>query len=294
MRLVAAKTGPRSLLNQYYSLLDDEARSRFHARYAKIFRNDGVSLAPGEWLIQFADQKIRLPLRPSWSWLDWDAAVSLLGHDIEVKKTYAALVKSDHRPALFLDVGANYGGHSVLFLSVGIPIIAFEPNQTCLSYFKTVCELNGFTGRWEQVAVGNGTGHIELVYPEKETWLGSVSSDVALNLKKSNFVKTERVPLKTLDDYCGDIPHNKVLIKIDVEGYEPEVIRGASKLLRNCKPKLIFESNDEKSRGELFRLLAESGYSVHRLPWQPCISSRALELDEFSMNTATNFIAISR
>src|SRR5262245_2148610 len=88
MRLVAAKTG----LNQYYGLLDDEARSRFHARYAKIFRNDGVSLASGEWLIQFADQKIRLPLRPSWSWLDWDAAVSLLGHDIEVKKTYAALV----------------------------------------------------------------------------------------------------------------------------------------------------------------------------------------------------------
>jgi hypothetical protein len=162
MRLVAAKTAPRSLLNQYYSLLDDEAKSRFHARYAKIFRNDGVSLAPGEWLIHFADQKIRLPLRPSWSWLDWDYAVSVLGHDIEVKKTYAALLKSNQRPALFLDVGANYGTHSVLFLSVGIPIIAFEPNQTCLSYFKTICELNGFAGRWERVAVGNGTGYVEL------------------------------------------------------------------------------------------------------------------------------------
>jgi hypothetical protein len=69
-----------------------------------------------------------------------------------------------------------------------------------------------------------------------------------------------------LDDYYSDIPHKNVLIKIDVEGYEPEVIRGASKLLRNCKPKLIFESNDEKSRGELFRLLAENGYSVYQLP----------------------------
>jgi FkbM family methyltransferase len=275
-------------------LLDDEARSRFHARYAKIFRNDGLSLAPGEWLLQFADQKIRLPLRPSWSWLDWDAAVSLLGHDIEVKKTYAALVKSDQRPSLFLDVGANYGAHSLLFLSVGIPIIAFEPNRACLSYYKTVCELNGFTGRWEQVALGNGTGQIELVYPEKETWLGSVSSDIALNLKKSHFAKTELVQLKTLDDYCGDIPNDKVLIKIDVEGYESEVIQGASKLLRNCKPKLIFESNDEKSRGELFRLLGETGYSVHQLPWEPSTGSRAFDLHGFSTNPMTNFIAISR
>lgn len=251
----------------------------------------GVSLAAGEWLIQFANQKIRLPLRPTWSWLDWDNAVSILGHDIEVKKTYAALVKSDQRPELFLDIGANYGTHSLLFLSVGIPIIAFEPNPTCLSNFKTVCELNGFTGRWEQVAVGNGTGQIELVYPEKETWLGSVSYNA--EVKKQGNIKTERVELKTLDDYYSVVPYNNALIKIDVEGYEREVIRGASKLLQGRKPKVIFESLDEESRGELFRLLADNGYSVYKLPWQPSIGSPALDLHEFSTNTATNFIAIS-
>ena len=40
--------------------------------------------------------------------------VSIVGHDIEVKETYAALIASDHRPTLFLDVGANYGLHSIL------------------------------------------------------------------------------------------------------------------------------------------------------------------------------------
>ena len=98
MRLVAAKTRPRSLLNQYYSLLDDEARSRFHDRYAGIFRNDGVSFTAGEWLIQFADQKIRLPLRPSMVWLDWALALGVLGHDIEINKTYAALVNQINVP----------------------------------------------------------------------------------------------------------------------------------------------------------------------------------------------------
>src|ERR1700730_10042204 len=37
VRSIAAKTGPRSLLNRCYSLLGDEAKSRFHGRYAKIF-----------------------------------------------------------------------------------------------------------------------------------------------------------------------------------------------------------------------------------------------------------------
>jgi FkbM family methyltransferase len=293
VRSIAAKTGPRSLLNQYYSLLGDQAKSRFHGRYSKIFRDSHVLLTSGEWVIHFIDRKIRLPLRPSWSWLDWDGALSVIGHDIEVKQTYAALLKSDQRPALFLDVGANYGTHSVLFLSAGIPVIAFEPNPACFSYFQMVCELNGLTGRWEQVAIGNDGGQIELVYPDKETWLGSVSSEVASTLKKANFVRTQHVPLKKLDDYCSDI-RNNILIKIDVEGYEREVIQGASQLLRYCKPKLIFESNNSKLRGDLFRLLADYGYSVHQLPWQPSVGSRLLGPHEFLTSTASNFIAVAR
>jgi FkbM family methyltransferase len=275
-------------------LLDDEAKSRFHARYSKIFRNHRVPLARGEWCIRFIDEKIRLPLRPSWSWLDWDTAVSITGHDIEVKQTYAALVTSDERPAIFLDVGASYGMHSVLFLSVGIPIIAFEPNPSCFAHFQTVCDLNGFTGRWEQVAIGNKVGKIELVYPEKETWLGSVSLDVVPTLKKSDGVIVERVELRKLDDYVGDIPRDRVLIKIDVEGFEYEVLEGASQLLRDRKPKLIFESNDAKSRVALHQLLEHCGYSVHPLPWRPSFASRFLDIDEFLRSTSTNFIAMPR
>lgn len=295
VKLVTGNKTSRSWLNHYYNSLNDEGKSRFHARYARIYYEDGISLPAGEWLIQFAGQKIRLPLRPSWSWLDWATAVSVLGHDIEVKKTYAALVKSDQRPALFLDVGANYGTHSLLFLSVGIPIIAFEPNRTCLPYFKAACELNGFAGQWEQVAVGNGTGYLELVYPEKETWLGMVSSSAELpnhELSKIGNLKAERVQLKALDDYYDVIPYKNILIKIDAEGYEQEVIRGAKKLLLNRKPKLIFESVDKESRSELHRLIAGNGYTVHQLPWQPS-GSRMLDLRGFSTSTATNFIAIS-
>jgi FkbM family methyltransferase len=292
VRSIATQNGPRTVLNRYYDLLGDEAKSRFHTRYSKVFRDHGVLLAPGNWGVHFIDRKIWVPLRPSWSWLDWDIAVSIIGHDIEVKRTYAALVTSDQRPAVFLDVGANYGMHSVLFLSIGIPVIAFEPNPSCFSHFQTVCELNGLAGRWEEVAIGNRAGQIELVYPEKETWLGSVSSDIVSTLKKSDGVITKQVPLKKLDDFLGDMPLGQVLIKIDVEGFEREVIEGASQLLRDCKPKLIFESNNAKSRHALLRMLEHCGYSVHPLPWHPSVASRFLDLDEFVTSASTNFIAI--
>src|SRR5262249_26690289 len=141
---------------------------------------------------------------------------------------------------------------------------------------------------------GNKAGQIELVYPEKETWLGSVSPDVVPTLKKLDRVITRQVTLKKLDNYLNDIPRDKVLIKIDVEGFEREVVEGASRLLRDRKPKLIFESNNAKSRRALLQLLEECGYSVHPLPWRPSVASRFLGLDEFLMSTSTNFIAIPR
>src|SRR3954453_3735677 len=120
VRSIARRNRSRRILNHYYGLLGDPAKSRFHARYAKIFRDqDGGRLAPGDWIVHFSDKVIRLPLRSSSLWLDWDSAISIVGHDIEIKQTYAELVKSDERPALFLDVGANYGTHSILLLSAG-------------------------------------------------------------------------------------------------------------------------------------------------------------------------------
>ena len=192
-----------------------------------------------------------------------------MGHDVEVVQTYEALLLSSEPPDFFLDVGANYGTHSILFLSAGVPVIAFEPNPSCYSYFQAACAINGFSGRWEQVAIGNGRGEIELIYPEKETWLGSVSSDVTPGLKEWGDVTRLHVPVSNLDSYISEIPRGRLLIKIDVEGYEIEVLKGAERMLRDYKPTVIFESNDAKLRDELFRLFEESGYGIHSLPYKP-------------------------
>ena len=290
VRLFAARSGLRPILNRFYGLLGDEGLSLFYSRYSMLFRDHPCRLDPGEWIVQFVDRTIRLPLRPEWSWLDWDCAVAIIGHDIEVKQTYAALLKLE-RPALFLDVGANYGTHSILFLSAGVATISFEPNPNCFSNFRTICELNGLKERWERVAIGSQPGELDLIYPEKETWLGSVSVDISAQLKTSRATRTERVPVKKLDEFLGDIPREGVLMKIDVEGFECEVIKGASQILKTCKPKIILESNGPKLRPELLGLLAGHGYSIHLLPWSPAAASPPLTPEEFVLSSATNFIA---
>jgi FkbM family methyltransferase len=91
--------------------------------------------------------------------------------------------------------------------------------------------MNDLLGHWEQAAIGNENGEIELVYPEKGTWFGFVSPAVTPLLKNSPNVVIETVPLSKLDDYLGDMSHSNILIKIDVEGFEREVIQGALCLL---------------------------------------------------------------
>jgi FkbM family methyltransferase len=210
---------------------------------------------------------------------------------MEIKQTYARLINSSERPALFLDVSANYGTHSALFLASGIATIAFEPNPGCFAYFRSVCELNGLNGRWEAVAIGNRGGEIELIYPEKETWLGSVASSAAAAMTASRSVIKQRVPMKRLDNFIGDMPRGKILVKIDVEGFEYEVIEGASQLIRDFRPTIIFESNTADKRSELFRLLSDHGCALRLLPWQP--TSPVLSLDEFLTSAGTNFIAVA-
>ncbi|CAA9891487.1 conserved hypothetical protein [Candidatus Methylobacter favarea] len=77
-----------------------------------------------------------MPLTSERFWLDWDTAVSITGHDIEIKQTYEALIGSSEPPELFIDIGANYGTHSLLFLVHQIKTITFEPNASCHDFFQ--------------------------------------------------------------------------------------------------------------------------------------------------------------
>lgn len=293
VRFVASRAILRAALNAYSKKLNARSTSMFFGRYAKIFRQDKSALDAGNWQVSFMGKTINLPLRSEYSWLDWDLALAIIGHDIEIKTTYERLAKSKYRPDLFFDVGANYGLHSILFSSAGIPAVAFEPNPRCLEYCKLAASLNNFHIRSEQIAVGEKDEDALLVFPERDTWNGMISDKVTEDqLKQFGHVETTRVTLKKLDNYIAELEGKKLLLKIDVEGGELAVLKGASNILERVRPIIIFESNSEEGRSGLYSLLSSKKYNVQSLPWTDDADHRTiLSQDAFRASAETNFMA---
>jgi FkbM family methyltransferase len=233
-----------------------------------------------------------MPLTSGHFWQEWDTAVSITGHDLEVKETYSALIDSTEKPNLFIDIGANYGTHSLLFNMQNFMTMTFEPNSSCHDYYSRVCSLNGVTANIEPIALGETAGYMELSYPERDTWLGSTDTAVVEELASSHQLVTEKVEQKRLDDYFSQIEGHKVLIKIDTEGNELAVLKGSLKILQAIKPKIIFESLAGSDRNILFTFLASQNYKIYQLPWNPKVKTEPLNPNQFVENSLNNFIAV--
>lgn len=246
--------------------------------------------------MRFNGTVIRLPLRPMHARLDWTAAISILGHETEIKSTYAHLLANRDFPIdFFLDVGANFGTHSILFAASGVKVMAFEPNEECRAYCATVGALNRLDITWNSVALGDHQGEVNLVYPKHQTWLGSTEPQVSSKLAQTHDGSvTARVKLDVLDSYASRLPAGaRVLLKIDVEGGELSVLRGAESLLqRTPAPAVIFETNQAEGRADLADLLTRHGLHIFGLPFDGGSHGTPLSLADFVVSAERNFIAI--
>ena len=144
---------------------------------------------------------------------------------------------------LFVDVGANIGAFSILASGViGSPSIAFEPVPATVALLQNNVMINRLASKVTVInaAVGSKEGAI----PFTSTF-GAMNHVATDNEKKQgNFIE---VPIIRLDD----LDSNKIptLIKIDVEGFESEVIAGAHSILKNPKVQaLIVETNGSGKR----------------------------------------------
>lgn len=144
---------------------------------------------------------------------------------------------------VFFDVGANVGLYAAWAASrVGSAgeVHAFEPVPRTRGYLQTTVELNGLSQvRIVAVAVGAEPGSVDLhVVPGAS----GLSTTVSASAPPGSSVI--RVPRTTLDAYVAETQARAPdLVKIDVEGAEFDVARGASALLASAHPPVIvFES----------------------------------------------------
>lgn len=175
-------------------------------------------------------------------------------HDYEDSMFLLNMLKENE---LFVDVGANVGHFSLLAAGVNkANVVALEP---IASTFKKLCDnvmLNKLSSKVECLQIGAGEQKGKLAFIQNET----VKNRVAL--KPSS--QTLEVPVVTLDELLeGKTP---VCIKIDVEGFEYFVLKGAEKTLQKKSLKyLIVEFNNSGlqynvSNEMLFNLIASHNF----------------------------------
>jgi FkbM family methyltransferase len=166
-----------------------------------------------------------------------------------------------HEGSIFVDVGANVGGYSVRACKIGARVIAVEPDPDNYHVLKLNLEHNQCTS----VNVLNiAAGMREEVRELYEDNRGAPAGFSLLQAKGSGKIKCS-VKVKPLDVTIPQLLNNERvdLLKIDVEGVEPEVIKGALDLLKRTRYVIVEVIPSTKSRMlEMLNLLKPLGFKL--------------------------------
>lgn len=175
------------------------------------------------------------------------------------KKTFAS------ETGAFVDIGANCGLWTVHLSESFRHVYAFEPNPDTFSRLVAGLILSDVSERVTRLNVALGQHSGIAILRTK----GSDAFDASMIQYGAETPGVE-VPMNRLSNTLSD--RFVALVKIDVEGYEYEVLQGAEEFLRNAGlPPILFESWDANRGQRPFedtRALLESyGYDVRPISW---------------------------
>lgn len=143
------------------------------------------------------------------------------------------------------DVGANIGQYSSIFLkSSNARVFAFEPMEESYRRLLSIKDQNSRLIPYN-IALGAYEYETDIFFGSETDQLATISPEVLqIDYVGQNNAKSRRIHVKTLDQMFIEIQNlYKVTkldcIKIDTEGFELEVLKGASRVLTEIKPKAI-------------------------------------------------------
>ena len=142
---------------------------------------------------------------------------------------YNSFIKSGD---LCFDVGANLGNRIIPLLQIGAKVVAIEPQESCYKYLeykfgKQIEIVKRGLGEAESVKDFHVSDYT-VISSFSNDWINSVRDGRFKGKKWDKLVKVEMTTLDRLIEKYG-LP---VFIKIDVEGYEYEVLKGLSKKIK--------------------------------------------------------------
>ena len=194
----------------------------------------------------------------------WGDKVIKGDHESEIIEVMKSIIGESE---VFYDVGAHYGWFTIAWLCLGGKYVeAFEPSKENISIITKTLEMNSLTNnvRLHNCALGESinNGFLKL-YP------GDSSRNYISKQKDDQSVPEEPIHIDSIDNMLNDIGlKNPDLIKIDVEGFEIEVLYGAKKLLKNLSPKLVIEIHDATNGLLVADFLSNLGYKMKILGYK--------------------------
>jgi FkbM family methyltransferase len=190
------------------------------------------------------------------------------GESIEEIASFMTLAGSART---FVDVGAWKGLFSLIFCLLGDEnrAVAYEPSQSGIDATMALAALNGCASRVvpRQVGVGLAAGRAAARMAP-----GGI---ISVDADPSSGEEIDDLQIVSLDDEVqarGLVPD---LLKIDVEGYEYEVLAGARRLLREHKPAICLEIHLDllerrgQSAAQVVNELVTHGYGFRTCTGQP-------------------------
>ncbi len=178
--------------------------------------------------------------------------------------------------SVVLDIGANIGNHTLYFLNISKvkKVYSFEPQKYICGVLKKNVEINNLEGKVHltNIALGESESRKKINIPKKR--LLRLNYGCAAMLEEKGDTKV--LPLDKIK-----IKEKIDLIKIDTEGFEAKILRGARKTIERDKPIVFIEvmPNNVDFVREYFRSL---GYE------QPSIMSSHSAADDYLFTHSHN------
>lgn len=180
-----------------------------------------------------------------------------------------------------IDVGANIGLFTLLLsdlIGVNGKVFSFEPCSASFEKLNRNIEINDLKNvETYKLGMGSEEGKLEMYFYPQQGGLSSIVERVSENCI------SEKINITTLDKFIFEIVKNISLIKIDTEGYEPEVLMGGINLLQKDKPVLYIELGGryQQASRKALDLLKKMKYKCE-----------AYSIDLATVPPGTNFIAL--
>jgi len=201
----------------------------------------------------------------------------LLWTGIWEKEITELVAERVYHGSIALDVGSHRGFFAgVMALAGAKEVICFEPNPENISNLEVLCRLNsGLPLRVMPIAVAESDGTAAFSIMPENTMGKLTSSDFQKSAKSEELLE---VIVRSLDSLMHELNWKNIgLVKIDVEGAELAVLKGAVHLLDVCRPTLVIEVHTFDLLESCRSFLESRAYKVRVVESGP----NALDADSF-------------